>query len=101
MPRKRKPETNESKPEKSRKRKVVEPLPEPMTAPEPSASVQSVPFLKPKTEPEIKPVGLRCRRCNCGHFETIRTTPISHNRILRRRQCRYCGLRVTTVEKQL
>lgn len=43
------------------------------------------------------PVGLECRRCGCRHFYVIYTRP-GRNCITRRRECRYCGLRVSTRE---
>lgn len=91
MPRKRKSEAVESKP---RKRKE----PEPIAAPEPISEAELIPVAEPAP---AEPVGLRCRRCNCGHFFTIRVTPTSQNRIMRRRECRHCGLRVTTIERQI
>ena len=42
--------------------------------------------------------GLTCRKCGCGHFRTIYTRKSGKGRILRRRECRYCGKRVTTIE---
>ena len=45
--------------------------------------------------------GLVCRRCGCGHFEVVYTRAVSERRILRRRQCRYCGRRITTYEQSI
>lgn len=43
-------------------------------------------------------LGLECRRCGCRMFEVLYTRPISGQRVFRRRQCRHCGHRMTTVE---
>jgi len=42
--------------------------------------------------------GLECPRCGCGHFRVLYTRRAWGNRLLRRRQCRYCGRRMTTYE---
>jgi len=46
-----------------------------------------------------EPRGLRCPRCGCGHFLVIYTRPKPQGRIMRRRECRHCGRRLTTCEK--
>ncbi len=43
--------------------------------------------------------GLQCRYCGCGHFRVIYTRPTWGRRIMRRRECRHCGKRMTTWEK--
>ena len=43
--------------------------------------------------------GLECRACGCKHFRVVYTRPTWGNRILRRRECRHCGRRITTWEK--
>ncbi len=43
--------------------------------------------------------GLRCPDCGCGHLPVVYTRPQLKDKILRRRQCRHCGRRITTVEK--
>jgi len=43
--------------------------------------------------------GLLCRRCGCRHFRTIYTRPGAFGSVRRRRECRHCGLRITTVER--
>ena len=43
--------------------------------------------------------GLRCPRCGCGHFEVLYTRQTWGGRILRRRECRHCGRRMTTYEQ--
>jgi len=53
-----------------------------------------------KAVPESKEKrGLECRGCGCGHFNVLYTHPASGERILRRRECRNCGRRLTTYEK--
>ena len=42
--------------------------------------------------------GLTCRTCGCRHFIVVYTRPIPGG-ILRRRQCRNCGRRITTRER--
>jgi len=43
--------------------------------------------------------GLRCRYCGHTKFRVIYTRAAFGARIVRRRQCRRCGKRVTTWEK--
>jgi len=43
--------------------------------------------------------GLECRACGGKHFRVICTRPAWGGRILRRRECRNCGKRMTTWEK--
>ena len=43
--------------------------------------------------------GLRCRACGCRHFRVVYTRPTWGNRIMRRRECRNCGKRLTTWEE--
>lgn len=45
--------------------------------------------------------GLECSRCGCRHFRTVKTTPSSRGYVLRRKECRHCGQRQTTVERTL
>ena len=42
--------------------------------------------------------GLECRHCGCKHFRVIYTRPTWGGRIMRRRECRNCGKRLTTWE---
>ncbi|QDU39634.1 hypothetical protein Mal4_39800 [Maioricimonas rarisocia] len=51
---------------------------------------------KPVPEPE----GLVCPNCGCRHFCVIYTRPRAEI-IVRRKECRHCGRRVTTTEKVL
>jgi len=45
------------------------------------------------------PKGLVCRSCGCGHFRVLYTRRAWGGRILRRRECRHCGRRITTYER--
>jgi transcriptional regulator NrdR family protein len=42
--------------------------------------------------------GLACPGCGCAHFRVLYTRRSIGGRILRRRECRHCGRRVTTYE---
>ena len=44
--------------------------------------------------------GLECPRCGCGHFRVLYTRRAWGGRILRRRECRHCGRRMTTYERE-
>lgn len=41
-------------------------------------------------------VGLVCRWCGCGHFHVVYVRARPGGRIMRRRECRHCGKRITT-----
>jgi hypothetical protein len=43
--------------------------------------------------------GLTCRHCGCKHFRVIYTRASWGGRIMRRRECRHCGRRMTTWER--
>jgi len=43
--------------------------------------------------------GLACHRCGGHEFRVIYTRPTWGERIMRRRECRHCGKRVTTWER--
>ena len=43
--------------------------------------------------------GLECQGCGCRHFNVLHTRRRPNGVILRRRECRHCGRRITTVEK--
>ena len=45
--------------------------------------------------------GLSCRRCGCGYFRVLYTRRAVGRRIVRRRECRHCGKRITTWEKEI
>lgn len=42
--------------------------------------------------------GLVCPECGCRHFRVCKTKP-GDGIILRRRECRHCGRRITTFEQ--
>ena len=42
--------------------------------------------------------GLECPRCGCAHFRVLYTRRALGGRLLRRRECRHCGRRITTYE---
>jgi len=42
--------------------------------------------------------GLECPDCGCAHFRVLYTRRALGGRLLRRRQCRHCGRRITTYE---
>ena len=44
--------------------------------------------------------GVRCTRCGCRHFWVVYTRDKPGNKIARRRECRNCGHRITTFERQ-
>ena len=57
---------------------------------------------KPKAENAAdEKRGLECRNCGCKHFRVIYTRPTWGGQIMRRRECRHCGKRMTTWEKAL
>ena len=43
--------------------------------------------------------GIECPKCGCRHFRVIYTRAARGNRIIRRRECRHCGRRMTTYER--
>jgi len=45
--------------------------------------------------------GLRCRDCGCRHFRVIYTRARPGGRLVRRRECRHCGRRMTTWERAI
>ena len=50
----------------------------------------------PGMDPEA--VGLVCPDCGCQHFRVVYTRKAARGRIMRRRECRHCGRRFTTIE---
>lgn len=56
--------------------------------------MNTTPTSKPKTD-----YGLRCMTCGCRHLPVIYTRSKPGGRIMRRRQCRNCGKRMTTYEE--
>ena len=55
------------------------------------ARVSDYPTPKPKR-------GLECPNCGCAHFRVLYTRRALGGRLLRRRECRFCGRRITTYE---
>ena len=51
-----------------------------------------------KRTPTLKR-GLECPQCGCAHFRVLYTRRALGGRLLRRRECRYCGRRITTYEQ--
>jgi transcriptional regulator NrdR family protein len=51
----------------------------------------------PKTEEGAKK-GIQCARCDCAHFWVL-WTRYHIGKIVRRRECRHCGHRITTTER--
>jgi hypothetical protein len=49
-------------------------------------------------EAREEPVGIVCRTCGCRHFFVIDSRPARGGKIVRRRECRHCGTRITTRE---
>lgn len=45
--------------------------------------------------------GLRCRRCGCRHFWVVYTRHARGGKLIRRRECRHCGTRITTWERAI
>ena len=43
--------------------------------------------------------GLACPECRCRHFFVVYVRRAKHQRVMRRRECRNCGRRITTYEK--
>ena len=50
--------------------------------------------------PGVEPGGgLVCEHCGCRHFRVVYTRPHRAGGVLRRRECRHCGRRLTTIEQ--
>ena len=45
--------------------------------------------------------GIVCPKCGCAYFRVIYTRARWGGRIVRRRECRHCGRRVTTTERMI
>jgi len=45
--------------------------------------------------------GIECPRCGCRHLRVVYTRPALGGRIIRRRECRHCGRRITTYEQSI
>ena len=46
------------------------------------------------------PAGIVCLNCGCRHFRVIYTRRAAGGRVIRRRECRNCEERITTVEQE-
>lgn len=51
-----------------------------------------------RTERAHESKGLTCPQCGCRHFYVLYTRP-RDGKIVRRKECRHCGRRVTTTER--
>ena len=45
--------------------------------------------------------GLRCRKCSSQRFRVVYTRSAWGGRVVRRRECRKCGKRITTWERAI
>lgn len=43
--------------------------------------------------------GLECPKCGCKHLPVVYTRATILSRVMRRRECRNCGRRITTYER--
>ena len=50
--------------------------------------------------PDPATVGLTCRHCGCRHFYVVYTRRAPGAKLVRRRECRHCGRRMTTIEQE-
>ena len=56
---------------------------------------------KPKVENTAgEKGGLECRKCGCRHFRVVYTRRARSGKLVRRRECRNCGKRMTTIEQE-
>lgn len=83
----------DAKPKESPAPTAIEAVPEPEIIADPPA-----PDLSPPEPAESPTLGIMCPKCECRHFEVIYTTRKTHS-IVRRRECRHCGYRITTREQ--
>jgi len=51
--------------------------------------------------PAEDPRGLRCRACGGQRFRVVYTRRAWGRKVVRRRECRNCGVRVTTWERAI
>jgi hypothetical protein len=74
---------------------MTEPTPSPVTAERPRSALE-----KPvcRDEHGTGRRGIECPACGCRHFHVLYTRRAVGKRILRRRECRNCGRRITTYE---
>jgi len=106
MTRKRKRTEREPTREGRRKKPEPESAPEPNPTPEanltpePGAAGEEVRPRPTWPAPREPAVGIECPACGCRHFHVLYTRAFTEGRILRRRECRYCGRRLSTVEME-
>ncbi|MHB1158324.1 MAG: NrdR family transcriptional regulator [Phycisphaerales bacterium] len=55
----------------------------------------------PENKVTAPPRGLECPKCGCQHFYVIYTRPGAGGKLIRRRECRHCGRRMTTWERMI
>ena len=48
-----------------------------------------------------EPRGLECPKCGCRHLYVVYTRATIQSRVMRRRECRHCGHRMTTYERAI
>ena len=53
---------------------------------------------EPQREDRQEQRGLVCSDCGCQHFYVLYTRRRDNGRVMRRRECRNCGRRITTWE---
>jgi len=51
---------------------------------------------QPRPKPPAR--GIHCPACGCGHFFVLYTRRGAGGKLIRRRECRNCGRRITTWE---
>jgi len=51
-----------------------------------------------RDEKKSESQGIECPRCGCRHLYVVYTRP-RYKKILRVRECRYCGRRIKTYEQ--
>ena len=56
--------------------------------------------MKPKPDPKTDH-GLRCLSCRGQHFRVVYTRRAWGQKVVRRRECRQCGERLTTWERAI
>ena len=56
---------------------------------------------EPDPPPAAPQLGLICRQCGCGHFDTTSTRKLTGGRVMRRRACRHCQKRIVTYERAI
>jgi len=62
--------------------------------------MDSPPMQRKSWSPPVDQLGLGCRRCGCQHFYVVYTRRAPGGKLIRRRECRNCGQRMTTVEQE-